>query len=54
LEIRNEIYKAQNYLSSRIVGIDAIFSSICEEIIKGLRFIFEKCATKGKKTCSGK
>jgi hypothetical protein len=50
LEIRNEIYKDKNSRSSGTDGIDVIFIKqvICEEILIGLRFIFEKCAALGK------
>jgi hypothetical protein len=46
LEIRNEIFKAKNY---RSLGIDAIFLKqvVCEEILIGLRFKFDKCAALG-------
>ena len=49
-EIRNEIYSAKNSRSSGTDGIDAIFLKqvICEEILIGLRFIFEKCAALGR------
>ena len=49
-EIRNEIYTAKNSRSSGTDGIDAIFLKqvVCEEILIGLRFIFEKCAALGK------
>ena len=49
-EIRNEIYSAKNSRSSGTDGIDAIFLKqvVSEEILIGLRFIFEKCAALGK------
>ena len=49
-EIRNEIYGAKNSRSSGTDGIDAIFLKqvVCEEMLIGLRFIFEKCAALGK------
>jgi hypothetical protein len=50
LEIRNEIYKAKNSRRSGTDEIDAIFlkQAVCEEILIGLRFIFEKCAALGR------
>ena len=50
LEIRNEIYKAKSSRSSGTDGIDAIFLKqvVCEEILIGLRFMFEKCAALGR------
>ena len=49
-EIRNEIYKAKNSRSSGTDGLDAIFLKqvVCEEILTGLRFIFEKSAALGR------
>ena len=50
-EIRNEIYKAKNSRSSGTDGLDAIFLKqvVCEEILAGLRFIFEKSVALGRK-----
>ena len=49
-EIRNEIYRANNSKSSGTDGLDAIFLKqvVCEEILTGLRFIFEKSAALGR------